>query len=406
MADPDHQASGSNAGSSDAPPTEAQASAGSTGSSSPPPTGSDSLKDSTIEYLAHRSQFGFNALTALMLLVTILYLIVLAVEFYRKGQLEEALTKLNADLADRGARTTLYSNTLKDILLTDFDVDSSNRAFDQKRYLLAEGFVSRGIDRLEATLVNLSGQSLDQRMQNFSFDPGTCTMRESGADAKKNIPVVGTLSLAPIVKDRLAIAYQARILQHYTRQPRLDGWEQSVRRDAYATATFDPGALGIFHWLGIAETALGDFDHAERCYERSLHQTEPHGVDDIVAVDYINLAELTFFKGRRHYGEVEQLAQTFLRMKRDTASEIDVARSTMARFYRAVARYLQSEGAADPRSAELEKFCDELRAGKVNFLGRVSLKELDDYIDRPPRPEDISQEQLTNVKKAIDCLKS
>jgi hypothetical protein len=84
--------------------------------------------------------------------------------------------------------------------------------------------------------------------------------------------------------------------------------------------------------------------------------------------------------------------------------EVDAARSTVARFYRAVARYLQSEGVSDSRSAELEKFCNELRIKKVNFLGRFSSKELDEYIARPPRPEDINKERLTNVKAAIDCL--
>src|SRR5262249_3687477 len=161
----------------------------------------------------------------------------------------------------------------------------------------------------------------------------------------------------------------------YTQQPRPTGWEQSIRRDAYAAATLDPGAIGIFHWLGIAETATGDFDHAEQCYKRSIHQTEPHGVDELVAVDYLKLAEPTFFKGRCCYSEVEHLATTFLSSERDKQSAVDIARSTVARFYRAVARYLQSKDATDPRSGELKTFCEDLKSRKVDFLGRFSSKE-------------------------------
>jgi hypothetical protein len=99
---------------------------------------------------------------------------------------------------------------------------------------------------------------------------------------------------------------------------------------------------------------------------------------------------------------VEQLAGRFLASGRDTDSPVDVARSTVARFYQAAAKYLQSEGEADPRSAALKEFCTE---HKVNLLGRFSSDELDEYVNRPPPEKDISQRQLTGVKAAIDCLK-
>jgi hypothetical protein len=429
MAAPEQQAGGSNASGTDAPPTEPrQARANSADSSGPPQTGhqqadgrsmsdsdppppNDSLKDTIIEYLSHRSEFRWNILTALMLLVTVLYLITVGVEFYRKGQVEDALREVTAardelrsETSARAARIEQYSNILKDVLLSDFDVDEGIRGFDKQQYQNADRHLSRGIDRLESTLTSLSGQSLDQRMQAFSFDSETCTMHQNEAAAKRNVADDSASSLIPILKDRLAIAYQDRILQHYLRQSKPKGWEQSVRRDAYAAATLDSGAVGIFHWLGVAETGIRDFDHAERCFKKSVHQSEPHGIDDLVSVDYINLAELAFFKGRCCYGEVEQLAGRFLSSERDMESSVDVARSTVAGFYRAAARYLQSGGEADSRSTELKEFCNEVRNKKVKLLGRFSSNELDEYINRPPPEKDISKEQLTDVKAAIECL--
>lgn len=370
------------------------------------------LKDQIVEYLAHRSDFGWNVLTALMLLVTLLYLITLGIEFFRKEKLDEALSQvtlardeLKNEANARAVRTTLYSNVLRDILLADFDVDSSIRAFEGKQYLVADKAVTRGIARLEATLGTLSGQSLEQRMHNFSYDPSTCAMQANNL-AANNKTLVPDSSLIPAVNDRLAIAYRARIFQHYTQQPRPKGWEQSIRRDAYAASTLDPHALGIFHWLGIAETAAGDVEHAETCYEMSIHQAEPHGVDDLVSVDYINLAELKFFKGRCCYGQVEHFARTFLDSDRDTESKVDIARTTVANFYLAAARYLQSSDPADPRSTALKTFCKDFKTKNGDLMKRFSSKELDEYISRPPRPEDISKDQLIEINIAIDCVLS
>jgi hypothetical protein len=142
-----------------------------------------------------------------------------------------ARDELRVEIESRAKRLALYSSILKDILRSDFDEEESYRVFDKHQYLDADKYISRSIDNLEFTLASLSGQTQDRRMQSFSFDPASCTMKES-ATQKATVSDDSASSLTPIVKERLATAYRRRIFQRYTmpQKSKLTGWQQSVRR--------------------------------------------------------------------------------------------------------------------------------------------------------------------------------
>jgi tetratricopeptide (TPR) repeat protein len=278
---------------------------------------------------------------------------------FREVQKQAELAATRADQVTQAVQS--YPEMLGDVAQDDVLISEGNRQYEAKNYLQAQESADKAIANLSSVLLR-TGLSINELVDAQPFRVQACAI-DSGKSAFVHDSCVssdqlsGTEKLRPAICEALFAAEDFRLKVIFAAATKKEEVVPLVRGSARTLIALFGGRPEGYHWMGLVDEEEGQNEHATKCFDESLHQTQGE-----INKDSVNLAELEFVS--KDYASSYLNARSYIdKLTQSGTDPYSSPLGIIAEFYLSLADFMRREDSSGP--ADFRKRMASLKGNAV-----------------------------------------